>query len=471
MNESPKDQDAAGRGRPGRKRKDGPSQVIDLFLSLAQELGIQTDKDVADLAGVSVENVANWRSGAVQEFKPQKLATIKARMSGLIRSLQDQAGTVSMEPGDDVNALEIELGSGPADLQRQFRDRVIYDYLGHRFLYYEPMGALAWENLIKRGYDQDRWLTGTKTCADAWLDRRRDGDGGAKGPIAEALGLIRRGQPTGLDLISLGPGEGDKENLLLRLLLETESAAEGRLPWLSYAPVDVSIPLLLVAARSARQTLAEAANLSRRLSYQVRPFCADFEEGHLGFTGRLPTARPENDAGVRLILMLGNTFGNLRDEETFVRERLWQLARPGDLVWLEVGLRLTPIENDPLFRITMPDRAETAAEANRRLLLEGPYRRWEAATGRPRADLDMRVWLREEDDTTRVPGSLNFCHDLVISEERRVLSMLYSRRYDIAALSGWMEHLGFSVLRIQRVDDSRQNARVAHLLLRRADRS
>ena len=467
MTSGPKDADAPPRTRGGKKKKDGPSQVADLFLSLAKELGIETDKDIADLAGVGVENVANWRTGAVQEFKPQKLATIKARMSAFIRSLQDQAGTVSMAAGDDVNALEIELGSGPADLQRQFRDRVVYDYLGHRFLYYDPMGALAWENLIKRGYDQDRWLAGTRACADAWLNPRRESDGSPKGPIADALGMTRRGQPTGLDLISLGPGEGDKENLLLQLLLQAETGADHRFPWLSYAPVDVSIPLLLVAARSARRSLAEAANQSRRLSYQVRPFCADFEEGPLGFLVRLPTHRPENQAGVRLILMLGNTFGNLRDEETFVRERLWRLARPGDLVWLEIGLRMKPLENDPLFRMTQRDRDETAGEANRRLLLEGPYRRWEAATGRPRAAIDMRVWVREDDDATRIPGSINFCHDLIIEDERRVLSMLYSRRYDVEPLTAWMERLGFSVLRLQRVDDSRNKARVAHLLLRR----
>ena len=468
MSNDAKDADAPSR-RPAKKRKDSPGQVADLFLSIAQEFGIDGDRDVAELAGVSVENVANWRTGAVQEFKPQKLAAIKARLAAMIRDLQSQAGTVSYSPSDAVQALEIELGSGPADLQRQFRDRVVYDYLGHRFLYYDPMGALAWENLIKRGYDQDRWLTGTRTCAEAWLNARRDVDGAVKGPLADALGFARRGQSTGLDLISLGPGEGDKENLLLKLILEAESPSAQRLQWLSYAPVDVSIPLLLGAARAARRTLGEALAETRRLRYQVRPFCADFEEGSLDFVRRLPTAHHENQNGVRVVLMLGNTFGNLRDEETFVRERLWQIARPGDLVWLEVGLRLRPLENDPLFRMTQGDRAETAAEANRRLLLEGPYRRWEAATGRPRTGLDMRVWVREDDDTTRVPGSINFCHDLVINDERRVLSMLYSRRYDIELLCRWMEGLGFSVLRLQRVDDSRHQARVAHLLLCRTE--
>jgi hypothetical protein len=118
--------------------------------------------------------------------------------------------------------------------------------------------------------------------------------------------------------------------------------------------------------------------------------------------------------------------------------------------------------------MTLGDRsAETAAEANRRLLLEGPYRRWEAATGRSPADLDLRVWLRQDDDSARVPESINFCHDLVIKDERRVCTMLYSRRYALNALVSWFEGLGYEVLRMQRVEDSRGKARVAHLLLRK----
>ena len=109
----------------------------------------------------------------------------------------------------------------------------------------------------------------------------------------------------------------------------------------------------------------------------------------------------------------------------------------------------------------------TAAEANRRLLLEGPYRRWEVATGRSPGDLDMRIWVREDDDASRVPGSVNFCHDLLLRDERRVCTMLYSRRYALPALCSWLGHQGFSVLRDHVVEDSRGRGRVAHLLLER----
>ncbi|MCK6552220.1 L-histidine N(alpha)-methyltransferase [Myxococcota bacterium] len=449
-----------------KKKPEGPSQLMELFLSVAESLGLSTDRELADLAGVSVETVANWRTGVVQEFKPQKLGAIKEGLAAQIAALRDQARIASGNVDGALGAIEVELGSGPTDLQRQFRDRVAYDYLGHRFLYFDPPGALAWENLIRTGYEQDLWLSGVESCVDAWLDTTRDVSGHAKGPIAEALGLSRRTRPVGLDLVSLGPGEGGKELIVLDKLLALDRAVDQALAWLCFAPVDVSIPLLLTAASASRKLLATS---SRRPSgtYTALPFCADFEEGKLSFLDRIPTARHPSIPGVRLVTMLGNIFGNVRDEELFVRQKLWAMTRPGDLVWLEVGLRAEPLENDPLFRLTVPDREETSAEANRRLLLEGPYRRWEAAMGRKPAPVDMRIWVREDDDASRVPGSCNFCHDLVLKDERRVCTMLYSRRYQLEGLTAWLERLRFEVLRISRVEDSKRRPRVAHLLLRR----
>ena len=63
----------------------------------------------------------------------------------------------------------------------------------------------------------------------------------------------------------------------------------------------------------------------------------------------------------------------------------------------------------------------------------------------------MRVWLRQDDDSARIPGSCNFCHDLVIEESSRVCTMLYSRRYEVEGLVGWFEEREFSVERIHAV--------------------
>ncbi len=451
--------DAPSRRPPGRRRAtEAPSQLVELFLSVAGALGYTSDREVAELAGTTPENVSNWRRGLVREFK---LGTLRAIEAALVSELRRRGVAADGPDRDDdgLGSLAVEEGSSPADLQRQFRDRVQYDYLGHRFLYYEPMGALAWENLIKRGYEQDCWLEGVERCADAWTDSGR----GPRGPLAEALGWGRGRHRRGLDVVSLGPGEGSKERAILARLL-ARAERDGRLPWLAYAPVDVSIPLLLTAARQARLAFAESGSGARR-PFHVLPFSADFEEGRLAFVRRLPSA--DTEGGLRLVLVLGNVFGNLRDEDSFVRQRLSSLVRPGDRLWLEVGVRMEPIDADPLFRMTESDRAPTAAETHRNLLLEGPYRRWEAAMGRRPAELSVRLWLREGDDTARVPGSVNFCHDLVIHEERRVCTMLYSRRYRLEPLVAWLEERGFELERLERVEDSTARARVAHLLLRR----
>lgn len=419
---------------------------MELFLALAAELGFTSDEDVARLAHVGADNVANWRSGTVREFKPQRLRAAIDSLSFHVRSLRARAGLGGA--GEHLFPLHVEEGSTPADLQRQFRERVGYDYLGHRFLYFEPQGALAWENLIRVGYDQDRWLAGVADAARAWL--------APGGPLGEPAAR-------GVDLVSLGSGEGDKDAILLGELLG--AAAQ---PWIAYAPVDVSIPLLVAAARAAERTLARIP-AARRARAEILPFCADFEEGALAFLGRLRTASPAFAAdGIRLVLILGNVFGNVREEELFVRQKLATIARPGDLVWIEVALRADDVTQDPLYRTTLPDYQETAGEANRRLLVEGPYRRWAAATGRrPEPDVKLRIAVREADDTARIPGSCNFVHDLVIQDERRVCTMLYSRRYRAAPLTAWFERHGFATEAIRTVDDARGIPWFAHWLLRR----
>lgn len=427
------------------------SQLMELFLATAKALGIESDRELAQLGDVTADNVANWRDGSVRELKRQTFNTVVERLTSRIAALRAQSSVA-------LRSLEVEEGASPSDLQREFQQRVAFDYIGHRFLYYEPQGALAWERIIGAGYDQDRWLAGIAKSAQAWLDVTRSSGGDVKGPLARAIGAGTKAGLRGFDVVCLGVGDGSKEVAFLSQVRRWADAQKPSLPWLTAALIDVSIPLLLLAARSARAALPGTS---------VMPFCADFEEGKLGFLEKLPSAKGGEGQSRRLVMILGNTFGNLRNEETFVRQKVYAMCRPGDLLWIEVALRLERPEQDPLYRLTQEGSAETAAEASRRILLEGPYRRYEAALGRRASELGMRVWVREDDDSCRVPGSLNFCHDLLLKEERRGCTMLYSRRYELNALSRWFESLGFAVESLERVEDSRGTPRVANLLLRR----
>ncbi|MCP4446628.1 MAG: L-histidine N(alpha)-methyltransferase [Myxococcales bacterium] len=452
------------------KKSTSPSQLMELFLAVADELGFQSDQDVAALADVGPESVGNWRAGSVKEFKKQKFQAALATLRVQLRALSAQAG-LGLDNDLGLSPLEIEDGSSPSDLHRQFRDQVGYDYLGHRFLYFEPQGALAWERLIKVGYEQDSWLGGVEECCERFLSNTRDSGGAVKGPLAQLLGLGRRDRARGLEVISLGPGEGGKEARILEHLMSALEGNRSHARYLGYVPVDVSIALLLKAAGTARDLFANRNGSLSRSRLSVLPVCSDFEEGNLAFGSRLRDGGENRSEERRLVLFLGNVLGNVRDEEVFVKQKLGHIVRPGDALWIEVGLRAPKPENDPLFELTKPDREETAGQANRRLLLEGPYRRYLVASGRAAGDLDLRIRVREGDGSSRVPGSYNFCHDLLIRDEGRSVTMLYSRRYDLAQLGTWFESMGYAVDAIHRTKDSQGRNRVGHLLLRRVGTS
>ena len=442
-------------------KKAKPSQLMDLFLHVAKQLGSRTDRQVAGLADVSPDSIPNLRSGTVREFKPRTLTAIKDGIDARLRALRQHAEHESDLVDTGLVPLEIEVSSGPTALQRQFADRLVYDYLGHRFLYFDAQGALAWENLIREGYGQDRRIKGLTECCRASLSKSKADDGRVEGALARYLGL-GSGGCKGLDVIGLGPGEGSKEVVMLRELLKATADQGSELPWLTFALVEVSIPLLLTATAEA----LAACRARDGGPVTVLPFVADFEEGELGFLERLPSSSG-TDQGLRLVLILGNVFGNVRHEGRFLTQKVSRMVRPGDLLWVEVGLRPDRIEDDPVYPMTLPQVEPTAAYTNRISLLEGPYRRYMATLGRTPSDIETRIWLREEDDTCPVPGSVNFCHDLVIKSERRVCTMLYSRRYEQEAMSRWWESQGYCVEMVSPIAGYRGRTFGIHYLLRR----
>jgi hypothetical protein len=203
------------------------------------------------------------------------------------------------------------------------------------------------------------------------------------------------------------------------------------------------------------------------------PLCADFEYGRLDFVSRL--AGDQRADGRRIVLVLGNILGNVRDEESFIRRTLHRLTRPGDLIWIEVARKLDPIEADPVYPMTVSKSERTAEESTRATLLEMPYRVWEVSQGRLPRDVNLRVTLQRYeggDDSCKVPGSVNFCHDLVIQEEKmqqRIRTMLFTRRYSDDALTALFEKLDLVPEDIVHVKDSKGRPLIAHHLLRREE--
>ena len=89
---------------PMARKSQPPSQLIELLLGIADDVGLSADKDLAQAAGVSPETVVNWRTGSVQELKPQKLDAVRRALSARIGVLQEQAGRRHRRPGPRAGA-------------------------------------------------------------------------------------------------------------------------------------------------------------------------------------------------------------------------------------------------------------------------------------------------------------------------------------------------------------------------------
>ena len=114
-----------------RKKTPGPSQLMELFLAVAGELGFASDRDVGALADVGPENVANWRSGAVREFKNQKFRAAVDNLMSQLRALRVQAHGFSKAAeaaitaaGGTVDVLPLPYRTGrPPVKGNQFTNR------------------------------------------------------------------------------------------------------------------------------------------------------------------------------------------------------------------------------------------------------------------------------------------------------------------------------------------------------------
>lgn len=429
------------------------SQVFDLIFGLLELHGFHTNEAQASIFGVTPTTIQNWKTGKVKALNSGKLEEVIARIYFLSkRRGVDLVGEPSLCP------IVIEEGAGPEDLERELREKWDSVYLGHKFLYYHPAGAMAWTQLLATGYGNTLLSKGFVTALSLALDGSPRTGGPAK------LGAALRwseGKSCGIDLISLGPGDGAKEARAIELLIGHSGPGHRMIDWLTYTPVDVSIPLLRLASEKARNLIREKVETERWPHFLVRPSCSDFEDGNIGFTGHLSEA----DEDRRLVLFLGGTFGNLKSETAFVERTLSQVLRPGDLLWLEVGVRQPRIEDDALYALANGGEGDTQ-ETVRRALVEGPHRRFRASVGSP-LESNMRIIPRDGGVTCEVPRSHNFVHDVDINPSGQRCSVLYSRRYDVAALQQWLAGFGYEILFEYAVKDSRERDRTVHLLLRR----
>lgn len=422
--------------------------MFDLIFGLLELYGFSTSETQASVLGVTATTISNWKTGKVKALNRGKLEEVVERMHFLGRRCGvDLVGEPSLCP------IVIEDGAGPEDLERELREKWDSVYLGHKFLYYHPEGAMAWTKLLETGYDGAQLLKNFAAALSTALSHDSPTNPG------KLAGMLRwhEGKSCGIDLISLGPGDGTKEARAIELLIAHSGPEHRLIDWLTYTPVDVSIPLLRLASDKARNLIRDRVPPERWPHFLVRPTCSDFEDGKINFAHNLSDGEDDR----RLVLFLGNTFGNLKSETAFVENSLSRLMRPSDLLWLEVGVRKPNIEDDGLHALTKGGFGDTQ-ETVRRSLVEGPHRRFRASVGSP-FDSTMRIIPRDGGATCEVPRCYNFVHDVDINPSGQRCSVLYSRRYDIPSLRQWLAGFGYETLYEHAVE-----GRTAHLLLRRA---
>jgi transcriptional regulator with XRE-family HTH domain len=262
--------------------------------------------------------------------------------------------------------------------------------------------------------DQTYLYLDAQSAADylRWMGATPDRPQPQRGIVDAVLGQIP--QPS-VDVIALGPGDGEQETRLVQRLLAAQPAFTLR-----YHLLDTSQPLLTLAYRRATAALGHLGNVAIT--------------GLLGSFYDLPIYQhlflsPKMRPATRLLLMLGGTLGNIDNEIRFFRHSLSR-ASPGDLLLVEVR-RTSSVDNlseaairssDPLFRQPFPVLVSR--------WLGGPIRRY--CDDGADISFDWRVSL-----DCVVPGSyvVDAVAKLRMRDGReRILSMLRARSYDTLRL-------------------------------------
>ncbi len=215
-----------------------------------------------------------------------------------------------------------------------------------------------------------------------------------------------------VDLISLGPGDGRKDSLLLKELSELFAVSD-----LYYYPFDINPSMI--------STAMGTAGAERKLKkLQVKAILADFES-----LPEFSNIYQYRDAP-NVLTLVGNTLGNLPDDRGFLTQLHERAMSDGDLLLLEV--RKTQ-DGDPILK----------TETNREFDF-GPLE----ILG---LEFDPdKLHYNSVDEYSLVPGTETILttYDSIRYEEKEFKDVKLSliREYDAEALEIVCKKIGFKVL-------------------------
>lgn len=139
-----------------------------------------------------------------------------------------------------------------------------------------------------------------------------------KGQLADCVRDAVGG--TAIDLVSLGSGDGTKDEMLLRALADPLEDQD----FVYYYPIDISDLLLVEAVRHV------SSNGLKRERYRCKPVLGDFT--NLSSLEEIIAYRPHTN----LFSLLGNALGSF--DEADILSNIKGAMRPGDLVLIEANI-------------------------------------------------------------------------------------------------------------------------------------
>ena len=383
-------------------------------LRQARKVADLTQRELADRAGLSVATIksieqARHNPTAATLRSLLGVAELALEAASLPRQQRRLADFRSLPncwiaPGYDP----IKMFSDHLDLVNSHGGSIeqTYAYLDHR-------SAAHWYNLSNLGAYAASFRANMPLDAMA----RR---------ILECTGRA------GLDILALGAGDGKQEVRLTQHLLDrlgqgSQDHASGTRLYL----LDVSQPLLGEAYKHA------AENLGRRAGLYICAVLGNFH--HLPQYSQFLHA-PERDHRRRIVVMVGNTIGNLDDERRFFRHSLLGFA-PGDLLLIHVQLGYAPPERPDEIRRRDPALCH-GLPAEHADWLRGPFDRYcDGAT-----DVQFELAL---DTQCPVPGSysLDTLAKVTVGGRRdRRFSVFRFKRYDAKRLAEFLVPFGWALV-------------------------
>ena len=285
-------------------------------LRTRREAGGLTRDQLARLAGVADSTIRNLETGRHRPTRQILMRLQSVPDLGIPSPVADPSAALATSPGEEegIGSFACNCWFAPEYDSIQMAQDMVQSLNGRgghveqTHLYIDPASAAAWCAV---------------TAQEAWQ--------GGPGYVAmtECVRYVKElVDGSGLDIISLGPGEARDEVRLVQTLSQ-EGLSHIRLFLL-----DISQPLLSNGYRHAAQVLGDLGGVA---VYAIQGNFHNLQR----YTALLHT--PERAHRRRIVCLFGNTFANLQNEILFVRNSLMGFA-PGDFLLFSVGETMAPAD-------------------------------------------------------------------------------------------------------------------------------